>query len=312
MASRPSMPNEPHLPFIGIEIKNNVVILDAPYHPDLSAKARSIGGKWGPPLTQGVNTDKKWTFLSDLSDVRALCRDIFGYDDSGQCELVDIRLVLDASQLDTDVTVKDMWLFGRRLFGISPPQVNPPRVWYENSVIPSNSSMLQVLNGSIVPLRNFSQHPVTMTIKDVSLSLLSHTTDNSLWAINGHRVTLLTKPRISKCPNTGPWKRGGQNAVAVDRKIQVDDLDELPDVAKTISPDVQTEKYVDQYAVVLSKTTHHLFNKFNKEGIPFVEFVEHAVKHYCRGMDSREFTSQLLDTMYPTKSGKKDEDEAPW
>jgi hypothetical protein len=48
--------------------------LKSPYHPDLPAKARALGGRW-------VDAARQWSFdARDVERVRALCRDVYGED----------------------------------------------------------------------------------------------------------------------------------------------------------------------------------------------------------------------------------------
>lgn len=59
---------------IEINIDGDKIHLNTPYHSDLPPKAKQLGGKWN---------ERAWTFAArDLELVRALCREIWGADDT--------------------------------------------------------------------------------------------------------------------------------------------------------------------------------------------------------------------------------------
>jgi hypothetical protein len=81
------------------------VILTAPYHPNLPAAAKQIGGRFD-------GTSKEWTFdARDEERVRDLARSIYGSDGSEPVQLVTIRYTLDAS----DAREQVLWVAGREV-----------------------------------------------------------------------------------------------------------------------------------------------------------------------------------------------------
>jgi hypothetical protein len=107
---------------IKIKIDNGCAALTAPYNPDFPARAKQIGGRWN-------SSSKDWTFdARDADRVRALCREVYGEDDS-PADLVTVRIryaipnpnanpeqswtrLLTQSELNEKDT---WWLFGRQI-----------------------------------------------------------------------------------------------------------------------------------------------------------------------------------------------------
>ncbi|WP_374711395.1 hypothetical protein [Symbiobacterium terraclitae] len=88
---------------VRIERQGNTVVLCAPYHPDLPARARQLGGKFD-------GFTKSWTFDGrDEARVRALAREIYGTDGETS-ETVTVRVNLDQLR-----DVQSLWLFGREI-----------------------------------------------------------------------------------------------------------------------------------------------------------------------------------------------------
>ncbi|RJQ53386.1 MAG: hypothetical protein C4521_07585 [Actinobacteria bacterium] len=78
------------------------VRVSSPYHPDFPARAKMLGGRWDPEA-------REWTFdLRDENRVRALCREVYGTDGSGEVDLVTLRVSLDDLRDDRQV-----WVAGR-------------------------------------------------------------------------------------------------------------------------------------------------------------------------------------------------------
>lgn len=82
--------------------------LKTPYAPDLPARCKALGGKWGP-------ADKAWYFDErDAGRVRDLCVETFGIDPLAEPdeapELVTVRVSLDAFSDGAEA-----WAFGREL-----------------------------------------------------------------------------------------------------------------------------------------------------------------------------------------------------
>ena len=87
------------------------VELASPYHPDLPAAAKSLGGKFD---RQG----KTWVFdARDYDRVRELARSIYGTD--GTADTVSVRVDLSSSGYFNDGIIRDadLWSLGRLLVG---------------------------------------------------------------------------------------------------------------------------------------------------------------------------------------------------
>lgn len=88
---------------VRIERQGNTVVLCAPYHPDLPARARQLGGKFD-------GYAKSWAFDGrDEARVRALAREIYGTDGESS-ETVTVRVNLDQLR-----DVQSLWMFGREI-----------------------------------------------------------------------------------------------------------------------------------------------------------------------------------------------------
>lgn len=93
---------------VQITTKDGKTTLASPYHPDLPAAARKIGGK-SQKNAAGKHT--AWEFdARDEARVRALATEIYGTDGSTAVELVTVRLDMD--QLSE---APDCWFAGRRV-----------------------------------------------------------------------------------------------------------------------------------------------------------------------------------------------------
>lgn len=86
---------------VRIERTGDAVVLAAPYHPDLPARAKALGGRWD---------GRAWRFDGrDEARARELARSIYGTDGEDNPELVTFRVTL----TERDATQQELWLAGR-------------------------------------------------------------------------------------------------------------------------------------------------------------------------------------------------------
>jgi hypothetical protein len=83
--------------------------LKSPYHPDLPAKARALGGRW-------VDALHEWSFDSrDVERVRALCRDVYGEDGTEREEERELYTLRVNVCLIPDQNSPGLWFAGREI-----------------------------------------------------------------------------------------------------------------------------------------------------------------------------------------------------
>lgn len=88
------------------------VKLVSPYHPDLPAKAKDIGGRFATAL----NGEKGWYFdPRDEERVLALARDVYGTDGRTPVETVTIRVNLDSPRVLNGNDALSYWYEGREI-----------------------------------------------------------------------------------------------------------------------------------------------------------------------------------------------------
>lgn len=89
---------------ITITTENGKTVLASPYHPDLPAQARKLGGRFN-------RASSTWVFdARDEARVRDLARAVYGTDGETAVELVTVRL--DMNRLYGE---PDLWFAGRRI-----------------------------------------------------------------------------------------------------------------------------------------------------------------------------------------------------
>ena len=93
---------------IGIETHpdSKSIEVHSPYHPDFPSRARDLGGKWN-------SRAELWSFdARDEEHVRALLRDIYGSDGSGEeVATVTVRHRVSGEESDS----QSLFLFGRQI-----------------------------------------------------------------------------------------------------------------------------------------------------------------------------------------------------
>lgn len=159
--------------------------LKTPYTPDLPAKCRAIGGKWG-------SGDKAWYFdTRDADRVRALCVQAFGIDPLAepdeQPELVTVRLNMDAF----NTRAAELWLFGREI--VSQPSRDGRTRLGENVVIVSGGFLG---GGSRANPAMNAKDGTVLEVRDVPRQLAEEQIKK--WAAYGEQQAKIVAERVEK------------------------------------------------------------------------------------------------------------------
>jgi hypothetical protein len=90
---------------VTVKTVGNKVVLVSPFHPDLPARAKMIGGRFS-------SKDKSWSFdARDETRVLDLARELYGTDGRIEVETVTVRVELTYAQAKG----QSVWMFGREI-----------------------------------------------------------------------------------------------------------------------------------------------------------------------------------------------------
>lgn len=164
---------------VRIERQGNSVILSAPYHPDLPARARQLGGKFD-------GYTKSWTFDSrDEARVRALAREIYGTDGEAS-KTIAVRV-----HVDRFLDARSLWLFGREIAR------RPERDWAvrlgEGVVVISGG--FPASGGSVKNPRLAAEPGTVLEVRDVPANHADLTTYADL-------IEIVTEEQAAQAPET--------------------------------------------------------------------------------------------------------------
>jgi len=137
-------------------VKNeSKVALTSPFHPDLPARAKNLGGKW--------DGDKRvWTFdARDEERVRQMCREVYGTDGTPM-QTVTIRMRLDGSQPQT------IWQFGREI--VTRPG-RDERIRLGDGVVLIEGAFAASGGSRQYPAIGILKAPVVLEVRDVPLEM---------------------------------------------------------------------------------------------------------------------------------------------
>ena len=92
-----------------ITVADGRVTLSAPYHPDLPARAKSLGGRWH-------SASKSWSFdARDEERVRALAVEVYGAVEGDETAVVSLRVKLSGSYDEVYAGDDSVWVAGREI-----------------------------------------------------------------------------------------------------------------------------------------------------------------------------------------------------
>lgn len=148
---------------ISITQTDKKITLDSPYHPDMPARARAIGGRWD-------RAKRHWCFdIRDADRVRELAFDIYGTDGSARVEMVDVRVPLAWHARHHRGT--EIYGFGRllakRTYRDSPPRLGDSVILVEGAFLRRGGS---VKNPSVEP-----DEDSVLLVRDVPRALAERT-----------------------------------------------------------------------------------------------------------------------------------------
>lgn len=142
------------------------VVLCSPYHPDVPAAARKLGGKWDAAT-------KSWRFdVRDESRVRELCRNVYGTDGSAAdaADLVTVRLTLKRS---VEEHTSAIYFAGREVCGArgrdSGARLGPGVVLLEGRITSTGSAKNWYTSaeaGSVFEIRDLPRSHVPLSDSD--------------------------------------------------------------------------------------------------------------------------------------------------
>lgn len=151
---------------IKVETQGERLVVQAPFHPDLPAKSRDLGGRWDARQTA-------WTFdVRDEAAVREMLVSIFGTDGSP----VETTTVLH-QVTSKEAAAPQLWLYGRKI---------AERIG-RDSRVRLGEGVRYVNSGETFPSRGGStKYPalegagIVLEIRDVPVTLVEPTTKSPL------------------------------------------------------------------------------------------------------------------------------------
>ena len=151
---------------IKVETQGERLVVQAPFHPDLPAKSRDLGGRWDARQTA-------WTFdVRDEAAVREMLVSIFGTDGSP----VETTTVLH-QVTSTEAAAPQLWLYGRK---IAERLTRDSRVRLGEGVRYVNSGETFPSRGGSTKYPALEGAGIVLEIRDVPVTLVEPTTKSPL------------------------------------------------------------------------------------------------------------------------------------